>query len=383
MSPADLPREAAVVVVGGGVVGVSVAGFLAEEGKEVVLVDAGTAAGSNANAGSLHVQMQSRFMRLYPDQVPALESALHLYPKAVAFWHAMERKLGADFGMKMTGGLMVAESAEQLDFLRYKAGREQALGLDSHILEGAELAAVAPYLSPSIVGAELCADEGKLNPLEANAALRQWAAGAGAALFDDVAVTRIVQQDTGFTVECGGQSIRVGSVVVAAAAASRELCAALGVPLALEAEPLHVNITEAVDPFIGHLVQHAERPITLKQFASGHVVIGGGWPARFGGPRAHPTVELASIIGNATLAQHIVPAVSELNIIRTWAGINTTTDGKGVLGPVDGMPGLFVAIPGDAGYTLGPISARLVADCVLGRKPPEDMRLFSPSRFGG
>ena len=61
---------------------------------------------------------------------------------------------------------------------------------------------------------------------------------------------------------------------------------------------------------------------------------------------------------------------------------NTTADGRGVLGPIAGIPGLFVAVPGDAGYTLGPLSARLVADMALGRKPGEDVSDFLPGRFG-
>jgi len=70
-------------------------------------------------------------------------------------------------------------------------------------------------------------------------------------------------------------------------------------------------------------------------------------------------------------------------VIRTWAGINTTGDGRSILGEVEGMPGLFVAIPGDAGYTLGPFCARLVADAVMRRKPEEDIAPYSPTRFGG
>ena len=106
-----------------------------------------------------------------------------------------------------------------------------------------------------------------------------------------------------------------------------------------------MNITEPTGPLIGHLVQHADRPISVKQFGTGQVVIGGGWPARIAGPRAHPTVELSTPVGNATLAQHVVPEIGGLRIIRTWAGINTTVDGRGVLGPVEGVPGLYVAIP--------------------------------------
>jgi glycine/D-amino acid oxidase-like deaminating enzyme len=92
-------------------------------------------------------------------------------------------------------------------------------------------------------------------------------------------------------------------------------------------------------------------------------------------------VELASLIANASLAQHIVPQIGNLRIIRTWAGINTSVDGMGVLGEVPAAPGLFVAIPGDAGYTLGPLSARLVADVMLGRAPQEDIRPYRPDRF--
>lgn len=381
MSP--LPAEAGILIVGGGVVGVALAGFLAEEGREVVLVDAGAPAGSNSNAGSLHAQMQSRFMRIYPDQVPVLESTLHLYPKAIAFWHELESLLDADFGMSMHGGLMVAETDEQLEFLRYKAGRERAFGLDSEIVDRAELDRLAPYLGPAVVGAEFCANEGKLNPLRANAALRNRAIDKGAVLIDNVTIDRVEPRDSGFTVQTSAGPVRAGAVVIAAASGSRALCGALDVPVPVSPEALHVNITEPADPFIPHLVQHADRPITLKQFASGHVVIGGGWPARVTGPNDLPMVELASIVGNATLAQHIVPDVSGLHIIRTWAGINTVTDGKSILGPVEAVPGLYVAIPGDAGYTLGPLAARLVADCVLGRAPSEDMRNFSPARFAG
>ena len=57
-------------------------------------------------------------------------------------------------------------------------------------------------------------------------------------------------------------------------------------------------------------------------------------------------------------------------------------DGKGVLGPIGRVPGLFAAIPGDAGYTLGPLSARLVAEMMAGRAAGEDMAPFSPDRFG-
>ena len=58
--------EIAIAVIGGGIVGSSLGGFLAAEGAEVVVIDAGYAGGTTANAGSLHVQMQSVFLERYP-----------------------------------------------------------------------------------------------------------------------------------------------------------------------------------------------------------------------------------------------------------------------------------------------------------------------------
>lgn len=381
--PRTLPREFDVAVIGGGIVGSCLAGFLAEEGLGVVLIDDGRIGGTNANAGSLHVQMQSRFMRLYPQNVPGMERQLPLYPKAVAFWQAFERRLGADFDLKLTGGLMVAESRDQLDFLELKARRERALGLDVDILDRSRLDRIAPYFGPAVVGAELCFNEGKLNPLLCNAAIHRWLLAAGVDVIAGATVERITRAGPGFAVAMARVSITAGRVVLAAASGSKPLAAMLGVNIPAEAEPLHMNITEATAPLIGHLVQHADRMITLKQFGTGQIVIGGGWPAHLAGERRHPTVELQSLIGNLALARHIVPRLAPLHVIRNWAGINTAVDGKGVLGAVASIPGLFAAIPGDAGYTLGPYSAHLVAQAMTGKRPDEDLAPYSPDRFGG
>jgi glycine/D-amino acid oxidase-like deaminating enzyme len=81
------------------------------------------------------------------------------------------------------------------------------------------------------------------------------------------------------------------------------------------------------------------------------------------------------------LAYHLVPAIGPARIIRTWAGVTTTVDGRSVLGPAGGVPHLFLAIPSFGGYTLGPFVAQLVADSVMGRKPCEDLAPYSVDRF--
>lgn len=348
---------------------------------EVLVVDHGHAAGTTSNAGSLHVQMQSRFMRLYPKSIAGMEAQLPLYPQAVAFWKSFETHLAADFEMQKTGGLMVAETSDQLDFLRAKARREQALGLDVHILDRAELDRIAPYLGSVIIGAELCADEGKVNPLAANMAIRAWAARLGVRRRDGEMVEGIDSIGDGYRLVVDGAPLMARRVVLAAGWGSGVLAASFGVTIPSLAEPLHMNITEAAEPLIGHLVQHADRMITLKQLGNGQVIIGGGWPARSGRGSSVPAIELDSMIASATLAQHVIPALSPLRILRCWAGNNTAVDGRGVLGSISGHENLFVAIPGDAGYTLGPLAARMVADTMTGQTPPADILPFTPDRF--
>lgn len=62
----------------------------------------------------------------------------------------------------------------------------------------------------------------------------------------------------------------------------------------------------------------------------------------------------ASLAGNLGLALHIMPEVRRARLPCTWAAVNTTTGGRSVLGPVPRWRGPCVALPGDAGCTLGP-----------------------------
>jgi glycine/D-amino acid oxidase-like deaminating enzyme len=378
-----LPREVGVAVIGGGIVGMCAALELAREGQEVlVLDDSARLGGTTANAGSLHVQMQSRFIRMYPDQVPGLERSLPLYVAAGRRWAELERELDTSFELKASGGLMVAETPDSYEFLARKCEREKRLGLTVEMLDRAALRNVAPYLGEAVFGAEFCAEEGKLNPLLANQAVRRAVQARGGRIAPEARVERLERDGAAWRLHTTGSTLRAGRVLLAAGAGTGALLAPLGVTVPTVAEPLHMNVTEATGPLIGHLVQHAERMITLKQLAAGQVVIGGGWPAKLAGTPPHPTVEASSLIGNLRLASHIVPRLTRLRLIRSWAGINTTVDGQCVLGEAPGLPGLFLAVPGDAGYTLGPLVARLAAAAMLGRRDGGfDIAPFSAARF--
>ena len=367
-----------ILVIGGGIVGQVAAIELARAGGRVTVVDAGINAGSTANAGSLHVQMQSRFMRLYPDQVPNIEAALPLYRAAAEEWVRLDAALGP-VELVRKGGLMLAEDETQLAFLEKKAEREARKGISVDILDRRALERVAPWLGPQIIGAELCHDEGKVNPLAANRRLRAVADGLGVVFRQD----RVLELSAGDHVVATGRqaTYRADRVVVAAAWGAGDLVRGLGVAIPSTPEPLHMNITEPCAARIEHLVQHAERSITLKQFQSGQIVIGGGWPARDRGREVVPGVESASFLGNVALAARLAPSIGHVRVIRTWAGMNTTVDGASVIGPLPGCDRVVMAVPGDAGYTLGPLVAKHAAACLLGQADGEVIGRYSPARF--
>lgn len=367
------------VVVGGGIVGTVAALSVAEAGGSVLVLDAGGNAGSDANAGSLHVQLQSRFIRLFPEKAPNVEASLPLYLRAVAMWDDLEARFGP-FQMVRNGGLMLAESAKQLRFLEAKAAREAKHGLNVEILERSGLEKLAPFLGKHILGAELCHDEGKLNPLHANARLKAAAQAAGA-IFKRATVIAVRKSGLGLQLQSdSGAEWFTDQVILANAWGAGALTETLNLRVPVQAEALHMNITEAGDTKIDHLIQHAERSITLKQFQTGQIVIGGGWPAKTHGAGI-PEVLAESLLGNVSLAGRLVPSLAGLRVLRTWAGINTTADGRSILGRLPDCPEVIVAVPGDAGYTLGPLVGEAAARISAGRDASEDFPDCAPSRF--
>ncbi len=369
------------VVVGGGVVGLCLTWFSAEEGAAVICLDDGRDAGSIANAGSLHGQMQSRMERVFPQWVAAYEETVAIYPRAIDYWSEIVERLDADVDFDVGGGLMIAESRAQLENLGKKSARERKHGIETTLLGRAEVLQLAPYLSRDVAGGLHCAKEGKINPLTANAAIRGKAIEEGGVIHDGAFVERIEATSRGFVVASGAGDFRCRRVVIAAGAGSRQVAASLGVHLPTAAEPLHMNITDATEPFMRHLLQHAGQALTMKQLETGQLLIGGGWPAQPASEGGVARVRLDSMLGNLGLARRLVPRVGELRVTRTWAGINTMVDLVCVLGEVESLPGLFVAIPGDAGYTLGPYCARLLVEKMFGRRPDYPLGAFSPARF--
>lgn len=361
-----------VLVIGGGIVGLMTAWYLAEDGAAVTLLEAGEigAAASGANAGSIHLQIQ------YPEFVAYGEGWARAYAPCLRFltaslqlWQALPGRVGEDLDVKLAGGLVVATEAGQMRQIEAKARIEASAGVETAILDRDALRDMAPYLSHQAIGAGFCAMEGKANPLRATPAIAAAAEAAGAMLMRGIEVTAIERDGTGFRVRHAGGEIRAGRVVNAAGAAAGRIAAMLGVTLTIDGFPLQVTVTERIAPLIPHLVYSAAGKLTLKQVANGGCIIGGGWSAdiRPDGTLASNPANLAANMG---MAIDVVPAMANVHALRSWtAWVNGTPDWRPILGEAPSCPGFFLALFPWVGFSAGPMSARVIADLVLGRDP--------------
>ena len=119
---------------------------------------------------------------------------------------------------------------------------------------------------------------------------------------------------------------------------------------------------------------------SFKQATNGNLIIGGGWDAVIDPETGLPRVTRDSVQGNLWIAQRIVPEIGHLRLVRTWAAANVMIGAGPLLGEVSGLAGFFNAVFGDAGYTAGPICARILADELTGRAPSFDRASFAIER---
>ncbi|WP_233137366.1 NAD(P)/FAD-dependent oxidoreductase [Agrobacterium vaccinii] len=379
------------LIIGGGLLGSATAFNLATEGLSVLLVEKGQINGvaSSQNAGSLHFQLEYRMIENGADAARKAAEAMPLHLDAMARWGNVEAELGAPVGVKRTGGLMVAETSEQVAVLEQKAALERASGLDVELLDRSALDGLAPYLGPAVVAAAYCKGEGKADPKQTTLAFARSAIKAGAQIETGCEVQKLSRHGNVWHAKLqDGRLIQAKTVAITAGGWSGRVAAMAGMQMPVSPVGLTMTVTMRTKPLIPHLVQHAGRRLSLKQTPEGQVLIGGGWPAQLrhiGGVidlDARPALQLTSLAGNMAAAASVVPKLEQLQVMRVWTGMTSLiADQLPLLGEIPKAPGLFIATGGSA-FTLGLTYARLLADAICGKPPILDIRRFSPGRFG-
>jgi glycine/D-amino acid oxidase-like deaminating enzyme len=367
--------------VGGGVTGAATAWYLARAGAQVTLVERDElgAASSGANAGSLHAQIQhatyvERGDAWARDYAPATRFLL----QSIELWRSLSDDLAADLEVSLSGGLLVAETQDQMRLIERKVAIEREQGLTPELLSAGDLRERAPYLAADLVGGELCPQEGKANPLLATAALARAAAAAGARILTGTTVHGLTREGAGFVAHTSAGPIAARRVVSCGGIEAGAITAMLGAPQPITGMAIQASVTEVVTPLVGHLLYYAGGPLTLKQARAGSILIGGGWPARVRDGAA--SVDPDSLLSNLALARRVVPALQGARLLRTWAGyVNASDSWLPLIGELASVPGLFIGAFPFMGFTAGPLVGRVLSELVCGRPAGADISDFAPA----
>ena len=363
------------IVIGGGVMGCSTALHLAQGGMRVALVDRGPLCreASGVNAGTLTLHMTRASLVPYA-------------MRAWQMWMNAEKWLGMGVLATHVPGLTLAftEAECELVELRAKARREQGAPIEVITPERARV--IEPGLHPGLLKAGYCGMDGFASAYLTGRAFGHALKLAGVEVLENVPVEGIDSGDAGHVIRLaaatGRAPLHARRVVLAGGVWLENMLAWLGVQIPIKVLINQLIITERIRPVMRTVLSVANGLLSLKQFANGTVLIGGGWQGEGDRERGGVEVRPQNLVGNMRLAAYAVPALAEARIARIWLGLEAeTADAMPIIGDVPGVPQAYVVGSAHSGYTSGPFMGRIMAQHILGQQP--DLPLFDPARLVG
>lgn len=374
-----------ILILGGGVIGTSIAWHLARERAKVTLVEEKDLASGSSGACDGVVFMQSKKPGIH------LELAL----KSLERFKELGQMLPFPIEFYQTGGMVVIETEEEFKAMEAYARDQKAAGLSVHLLDRDQARRKEPGLSPDIRGVAWSPLDGQVNPMGLTLGFALGAKKAGARILPRTRVEGFLTENNRVTgVETSQGRFRADIIVLACGARSAAVGAMAGLDLPIRPRRGQIVVTQAVPPLITHcmisakyiaakynpeLAKTAGEGLSLEQTENGNLLLGS--TREFVGFETRNSREgIQTILRNTA---RVIPKIKELQIIRAFAGLRPwTPDGLPLLGFVQGMDGLFLAAghEGD-GIALSPITGELVSKMILGRSLDISMDPFSPGRF--
>jgi sarcosine oxidase subunit beta len=373
----QLPRNADVVVVGGGAVGVSAAYHLAAAGAgSVVLVEREAALGTGStgrSAGGFRHQFSSRVN---------VELSLASIPLITGF----SATHGLPLDVVQDGYLFVVRDAAAWPTFQAAAAMQRGLGVDVRLLAAGDVAELMPGLDlDGVVGATYCAEDGLADPSGLTLGYATAARRAGASVLTGVEATRIVTGRGRVTaLETTRGTIATPLVIDAAGPWARALATSAGVDLPLEPIPRVVLVT---GPFAG---VPARRTLVVDVATSFYFHReGDGVLMGMGDPHERPSFETRvdeRFVAEELLptALRVLPALADAGIAHRWVGLyEMTPDRHPIIGRAPGVDGLLLANGFSGhGFQHAPIVGRLLAEIVVdGAAHTVDIRSLGLDRF--
>ena len=364
-----------VLVIGGGVIGSSIAYHVARQGRAVLVVECGDVArepaASWASAGGIRLWEQD------PPEAPLALSAL-------SRWPTLSEELDADLGYQQGGHLMLAENEAEAEQLQALMERQRALGFaDLSFVDRQQALCLAPGLGEQVVAGIFSPSSGHADPRLTTYAFASAATRQGAIYWTGIAclaLQRVGDRIVGVQTERG--VVQAEQTVLAAGAWTGELAATAGIQLPLKICVLQALLSSPAAPGILRSVLTATgRAVSLKQRADGAFVVGGGWqgdPARDG---CSYTLRGERVERNWAIVRDLFAPFRTLHRLNAWGGLQAQSiDDLPLIGSVPTVEGLALACASWYGFALAPAIGRSMADHLAGLPAPE-LEQLSPQRI--
>jgi len=373
-----------VVIIGGGVIGLSIGWLLTKRGKEVIILEEGESGrdASWASAGMLspdipevvNSQKDSLFVKLLELQVKSKK----LWP---AFAEELHELTGTDVDLLFGGSLGVALNEEEEKSLEAVYKRHAKYNLKIENLSVQEALALEPNLTHEIRKAVFRPEDGQVEPRKVVKALREAFIKSGGKLYEHTPARKVEIKDSVVkAVITDKETIPVNDKLVLAAGAWSD-----------KIEGIPPSVSPSIRPMKGQVLAVSNESNFLK-----HIIIGerGYYVPRKSGRLlvgatfedvGYDTVNTAGgILELLSKASDVLPGIKKLPLLETWVGLRPrSSDDAPILGPTT-VEGLVMATGHfHIGIILTPITAKLIADYVADDNIAEDMKPFMSDRPSG
>lgn len=375
---ASTATNAQVVIVGGGIMGTSIAYQLATSGvRDVVLLEAeDLASGSSGKPlGGVRAQFSD----------PA---NIELGLRSLSAFLRFHDDFGVDIGLQQVGYLFLIRNDEDVDRYRASIDLQNSLGVDSRLISPKDAAELSPYLDPSqIVAAAWSPTDGFARPQNVVSTYASAAAGLGVQINTRCPVEGINRLNNGRVAvhTRDGRVFITSTLICAAGAWSPQIGAMVGVDLPIQPLRRQIAFTTPLQP------RPLPGPFTIDFSTTAYfhgnddgtgLLLGIADPAQTVGFDRSVTTDWHADLRKALEA--FAPSLCDVELINGWAGLyEMTPDCNALIGEkdADGVRFLYAAGFSGHGFLQGPAVGEVIRDLYLGNPPVIDVSCFDVDRF--
>ncbi|WP_144183812.1 NAD(P)/FAD-dependent oxidoreductase [Elioraea rosea] len=361
------------IVIGGGLHGLSAALQLGRRGAKVLLLEADRVGAHASGASAAGVRTLGRD----PAEIPIAVAALEM-------WRGIAGLVGEDCGFVQSGQVKVAETEAELAQLGERVAKVRALGWEhEEVIDRAELRRVLPAVAPHCVGGMIVRTDGFAIAYRTVLAFRRAAEAAGVVVREHSPVRGLERSGGTWRVRLDGGVTEGAPIVVNAAGAWGPRVAMLAgerIPIGYSA--FMMLLTSPLPPFVTPVVGATGRPLSFKQLASGHVMIGGGHKGTGDLETGTYRLDIDRAAYSARTALELFPALEGSEIVHAWCGIEGVGEDDLPIIGLGRSEGLVHAFGFSGhGFAIAPAVGEMVAQLALYGQSNLPVAPFNPFRF--